>query len=169
MMRQARILAASAVVMVTSACETAGPSYEQRASLNAWLADSIHNAAMENAIIAQHTLFRYQFVRNAALLNELGKRDLDILAAHFKEHPGRLNIRRGDVAADLYEARVKRVVEVLTKAGVGADAIAIADALPGGDGMPSERVLTILEGAQTQASNQSPGSSGVAQAFGGGS
>ncbi len=163
MMRQAKILAASAAVMVMTACETAEPRYEQRASLNAWLADSIHNAAMENAIIAQHTLFRYQFVRNAAVLNELGKRDLDILAAHFKEHPGRLNIRRGNVAADLYEARVKRVVEVLTKAGVDTDAIRISDALPGGDGMPSERVLTILEGGQALES------SGVGQAFGGGS
>ena len=162
MMRQAKILAAGAALMLMAACETAEPRYEQRASLNAWLADSIHNAAMENAIIAQHTLFRYQFVRNAALLNELGMRDLNILAAHFKQHPGRLNIRRGDVAADLYHARVKRVVEVLTKAGVDTDAIRVSDALPGGDGMPSERVLTILEGGQLQAG-------GGAQEFGGGS
>ena len=140
MMRQAKILVASAAVMVMTACESAEPRFEQRASLNAWLADSLHDAAMENAIIAQHTLFRYQFVSNAAVLNELGERDLNILAAHFKEHPGRLNIRRGDVAADLYQARIKGVVELLAKAGVDRGTrLRRTDPAPQGRGLISRR------------------------------
>jgi len=45
---------------------------------------SLQEEAVENAIIRQHTLYSYHFVADAPYLTELGERDLDILANHYK-------------------------------------------------------------------------------------
>ena len=60
------------------------------------LVNTLNNIEVENAIITQHTLYPYHFVTDGEELNELGQRDLMVLARHFKEHPGVLNIRQGD-------------------------------------------------------------------------
>jgi len=129
-----------------------GPDKQQ---VNTWLVNSYNNTAIENAIISQHTVFPYHFVNNAAQLNELGKRDVAILAGHFMKYAGDLNIRRSDTPADLYEARVNAVVERLQEAGVDIERMNIADGMPGGSGMASEKVLIILE----QASEVTPATS----------
>ncbi len=125
-----------------------GQSVEQGADthlVNSRLINSYNDTAIENAIISQHTLFGYHFVQNGAELNELGQRDLAVLAGHFAKHPGRLNIRRHNVPAELYEARVNLVREGLQKAGIELERMSISDGMPGGSGMASERVLIILE------------------------
>ena len=109
------------------------------------LADWFNESAVSGAILTQHTVFPYHFVVGAAALNDLGRHDLRVLAAYLKEHPGPLNVRRGQASQELYTARVVEVTRFLTEAGVPAQRIAIGDALPGGDGMPSERVVKILE------------------------
>ena len=103
------------------------------------------DASINNAIITQHTLFPYHFVNNSAGLNELGKRDLGVLATRFKDNPGKLNVRRGEISADLHQARIKTVLGLLEEAGVDKARITVDNALAGGDGMASERVLTILD------------------------
>lgn len=45
---------------------------------------SLQDEAVENAIIRQHTIFSYHFVPGAPYLTELGERDLDVLAHHYK-------------------------------------------------------------------------------------
>jgi len=127
-----------------SGCYPEGSRSEQRRRVNAQLVNWPLNAAISNSIIRQHTLFPYHFVNGATVLNELGQHDLAVLAAHYKEYPGKMNIRRGDADEALYRARVKTVLEGLTEAGVEADRIQIADDLPGGEGIPSERVVNIL-------------------------
>jgi len=114
-------------------------------AINTELVNSLYDIAMENAVISQHTLFPYHFIENASGLNELGQRDLTILARHFMENPGCLNVRRNDVPADLYEARVNLVSDKLKQAGVKTDRINISDGMPGGSGMASERVVIILD------------------------
>lgn len=115
--------------------------------VNKEVVNFLNNIGIENAIIAQHTLFPYHFVKNSAELNELGQKDLAILAKHFSRYPGDLNVRKGDTPADIYQARVNFVINRLKKAGVPADQIRIADGMPGGDGMVSERVIKILDKA----------------------
>jgi len=114
---------------------------------------------VENAIIAQHTLYPYHFVPDGERLNELGRRDFSVLARHFAEHTGSLNIRRGKTPAELYEARVSFVIESLKEAGIGTGRVRISDHMPGGSGMPSERVVTILqktaEGSRTLRTSDS--------------
>jgi len=114
-------------------------------NLDVELVNSLNNIGVDNAIIAQHTLYPYHFASNGEELNELGLRDLSVLARHFAEHEGTLNVRRGETTPELYEARVTYVIEELKKAGVDTGRMGIADGMPGGSGMPSERVVTIVE------------------------
>jgi len=110
------------------------------------LVRTLNDLGIENAILAQHTLYPYEFVLNGPVLNELGRRDLAVLARHFVEYPGALNIRRGEgVSTELYQARVAHVTDQLAKAGVEPGRVTIADGMPGGPGMSAERVVTILD------------------------
>ncbi|MFC1793233.1 hypothetical protein ACFL3Q_06560 [Planctomycetota bacterium] len=119
-----------------------GPSNHR---INSQLVKSYNDIAMQNAIVSQHTLFPYHFVTNGAELNELGQRDIEALTSHFMKYPGKLNIRRHNTDADIYEARVNLVHERLQEAGIDMERIRISDNMPGGSGITSERILIILE------------------------
>lgn len=108
------------------------------------LVRTLNNIGVENAIITQHTIYPYHFVTDGEELNELGQRDLAVLTKHFTENAGTLNVRRGQTPAALYEARVAQVVQSLKKAGVDTARVSVSDEMPGGTGMSSERVVTIL-------------------------
>ncbi len=126
--------------------------------VNKEIVNSLNNIGVENAIIAQYTLFPYHFVKNSAELNELGRKDLAVLAKHLSRCPGDLNVRKADTPLDIYQARVNLVIDRLKKAGVPADQILIADGMPGGDGMVSERVIKILDKADKTTIKTSTGS-----------
>ena len=115
--------------------------------INTELINSYNDLAMQNAIISQHTLYPYHFVNNSAELNELGQRDFAVLAEHFKKNPGQLNVRHDGVPSDTYEARAKVVFEGLKEAGIDVKRITMSDGMPGGSGVTSERLLTILAAA----------------------
>jgi len=143
-------LAASAVL---SACGTTHPNPELEGRENMWVGEAFRNASLKNAIVAQHTLYPYHFVTGSAVLNDLGERDLDVLSVHFTEASGDLNVRRGQAAQALYEARVKAVLDHLAAAGVPTNSVAIKDGLPGGDGISSERVIVILKEKMSKDEN----------------
>ena len=126
--------------------------------VNKEIVNSLNNIGIENAIIAQHTLFPYHFVKNSAELNELGQKDLAVLAKHLSRCPGDLNVRKADTPDDIYQARVDIVIDRLKKAGMPADQIRIVDGIPGGDGMVSERVVKILDKADKTTLKTSTGS-----------
>jgi hypothetical protein len=113
--------------------------------VNSQLIDSYNETAIRNAVIAQHTLFAYHFVQDAPELNELGERDLAVLAQHFSTNGGHLNIRGHNTPLELYEARVNGVRERLAEAGIDTERLNISDGMPGGSRVASERVLIILE------------------------
>lgn len=113
--------------------------------MNTKLINTYSDIAIQNAIISEHMIYPYHFVKDGAELNGLGQRDLAVLGAHLGEHGGHLNIRRHGVSAELYEARVVAVRETLQETGIDMERINISDGMPGGSGMPSESVLIILE------------------------
>ena len=119
------------------------------------LVNALNDTAIQNAIVSQHTLYPYHFMENGAELNELGRHDFAVLTKYFMEHPGSLNIRRADVPADLYEARVNMIVEHWTKAGIKMERVRISDGMPGGPGMPSEKVVKILACFDKSATGES--------------
>lgn len=134
-----------ATLMLAVGCESGNlnPDYGSRES-EAWLVKTYNDVAIENAIIRQHSILPYHFIRNSDELNELGSRDLAILAGHYSKHPGRLNIRRGSTSPELYESRIKTVLNLMSKAGVKTQKIDVTDGLPGGEGMASHEVTFIL-------------------------
>lgn len=113
--------------------------------INSELVSTYNDMAIQNAIISQHTLYPYHFVDNSGKLNELGRRDLAVLAKHLAENPGRLNVRKDSICSELYESRVANVLDQLAQAGVDTARITVEDAMPGGAGMSSETVISILE------------------------
>jgi hypothetical protein len=125
--------------------------------LDAMLAKAVQDPQIEGAIIAQHTLYPYHFIADSPVLNELGQRDLAVLAEHFKDKTGEVNVHRGSAPEDLYKARVAVVAQTLAKDGVGPSRVQIADKLPGGDGLSSEKVLKVLE-RESQAAGSSSSS-----------
>lgn len=128
-------------------CQESVEESSDKHLINSQLINSYNDIAMQNAIVSEHTLYPYHFVNNGAELNELGQRDFAILTKHFTQHAGKLNIRRHNSPAELYEARVKLVREGLQQAGIDMERISISDDMPGGAGMTSERILVILEKA----------------------
>lgn len=119
--------------------------------MNSKLINTYSDIAIQNAIITEHTMYPYHFVKNTTELNELGQRDLAVLISHLAQYGGYLNIRRQDASEDLYKGRVDVVRESLQEAGVDMKRINILDGMPGGSGMPSEKVLVILEQASKSA------------------
>jgi len=119
-------------------------TFDQRNTMNRWVVQDYFDQQSEQAILTQHTLYPYHFHANASELNDLGMRDLHVLASHYREAPGRLNLQQGDASDALYEARIAHVKTGLNRAGVDAQRVTIADDLPGGSGVPGDRVLVIL-------------------------
>ena len=146
-MKLRRIVTMSLFCVLMVGCRENVEKSSDRRLINTELVNSLNDIEIQNAIISQHTLFPYHFVKNGAELNELGQRDFAILARHFMEHPGHLNIRRNNIPADLYEARVNLVLDRLKEAGINTERISVSDDMPGGSGMASERILIILENA----------------------
>lgn len=109
--------------------------------MNSKLIDIYSDSSIQNAIISEHTLFPYHFVKNGADLNELGQRDLAVLTSHFARNGGHLNIRRLGTSAGLYEARVSVVCNVFKDAGIDMARISASDVMSGGSGMLSDRQL----------------------------
>lgn len=126
--------------------------------INAELVTSLHDIQTKNAVMRQHVLFPYHFIDNGAELNELGQRDLAILAEHFVEHPGLLTLRQSDTPPNLYASRVHMIVHKLREAGIDTERIQVSDGMPGGRGMASDRVLTILENESQTAATMRPSS-----------
>jgi hypothetical protein len=146
-------IALAASAFAAGGCQSTnppGPHPQQHAAINAATIEALNRSAVDEAIISQHTLYPYHFVRHSAELNELGRRDLHVLLAHYRAFaaphgmPQPLNVRRGDTPSALYEARLATIVRNLADAGLSRDAIEIADGMPGGDGASTDRVITIL-------------------------
>ena len=143
-MKMCIIITMCCSLMLLTGCAK-NTEWPERQALNSSLINSYNNMSIQNAIVSQHTLYPYHFVKNAAELNELGNRDLMVLAKHFTKHPGGLNIRRDNVSGDLYQARIDFVVERLKEENVDVERVDISDGMSGGSGMTSERVIVILK------------------------
>jgi outer membrane protein OmpA-like peptidoglycan-associated protein len=71
-------------------------------------------------------------------------RNAQFLVAEVEGYPLHLSVRRANASEELYTARKTAVVKFLRGESLDANSATIGDALPGGDGMASERVLLML-------------------------
>jgi hypothetical protein len=132
--------------------------------MNSSMVQDYYQRQVSAGIIREQTLYPYHFIVNGSGLNALGRRDLYVLTEHYLVNPGNLKIRHGEESKEIYDARVKMVVDAMTSAGVRMDRVKVTDGLPGGDGVSSDRVVLILEkfqepGALAEDSGASAGSS----------
>jgi hypothetical protein len=161
--------------------ETPVTTYDDAREFDAAIVRAHQDDFEAAGIIRQHTIYPYHFVAESATLNELGQRDVAILASHYAslsvDHgmpPGALSVRRGDASPGLYDARVRAVTAELARGGVPNDRVRIADAVPGGDGMLPSRIKVVLqrdtdnqafyeihEGTATPSGSSSGGEAGV--------
>jgi hypothetical protein len=139
--------------LLLAGCEEQQAADRAESKLDTELVNTVNNLQIENALVTQHTLYPYHFVTDGAALNDLGQRDLAVLARHYKEHPGVLNVRQGPAGAELYSQRVAQVQSRLKEAGVDVDQMTIFDGLPGGRGMPSEEIVTTKPKVPTTGSS----------------
>jgi len=144
-MRSLVILIAAASLAGLGGCKHSESARTQRVGMNSWAVEQYHDDAIRNGVVAQHTLYNHHFYPNAVELNELGRRDLRILADHYRDNPGRLNLRRGVEEETLYDARVAYVTEALRIRGVDPERIDVQNAISGGSGMASSDVVVILK------------------------
>jgi len=114
-----------------------------------WLSSTLAREMVANAVVAEHAILPHHFVANSAVLNDLGRRDVGLLAAHYKTHPGPVSVRQGGATLDLYQRRVDAVMAALGEAGVDVGYVTVADTLAGGEGLSSDRVIVILDRSQT--------------------
>jgi len=161
MMAMRTTLVCAALAAVLSACETEQKASELRGTAAMRSGEAIRNASIERAIVSQRTLYPFHFVTGSAELNELGRRDLGVLARHLSSAGGEIVLSQGDADDALQGARGKRVVAVLQELGVPKDRAKLGDGLPGGDGISGARLVKILAGPS--------GSLGDAPTVGGGS
>jgi hypothetical protein len=137
----------AALALALAACKTMPPEEQFTGVRNMWVGNSIRTASLNRAIVVQRTLYPYHFDDGSPVLNELGERDLGVLAEHFVTAPGELSVRRGSASQELYDARMRTVQDALKNAGVKMGRMQLTENLPGGDGITSERVIKILDKA----------------------
>ena len=110
-----------------------------------WLSSTLSQEMIVNAVVVDRTILPHHFLQDGAVLTDLGRRDVGILAVHYKAHPGPVAIRQGDATFELYQRRVHTVLAALGEAGVDVGHVTVADTLAGGGGLPSDRVIVILD------------------------
>jgi len=131
----------AALALLLGACVVNDPMGQPRNGAG----DLLLGASMQRAIVMQSALYPYHFVPDSADLNELGTNDLSVLAMHLRDHAGSLLISRGGATKELHEARVRAVLAALEESGVAKTMVSVHDGLPGGDGMPSGKVVEIMK------------------------
>jgi hypothetical protein len=129
-----------AILLLLAACSLTPPGNPAFVGTG----DALLGASLQRALVAQSTLFPYHFRPASAELNDLGNRDLAVLAAHLAGTSGALCVPRGDATPELHEARVRAVMSALQAAGVPRERVALRDGLPGGDGARSTRIVEVL-------------------------
>jgi hypothetical protein len=136
---------ATILTLLAAGCVTWQEDDREDRAVNKAPIEEYTHRAVENGIVVQHTLYPHHFVPGSARLTVVGERDLQVLARHYGEQPGPLNLPRQGVPEDLYRAREQAVRQALVDRGVDVSRMTIVDAFPGGPGMSSQEVLRALE------------------------
>jgi hypothetical protein len=121
------------------------------AELNRTVVNTALDQQVHAGITTGRTIYPHYFRADSAELNPLGEERVDILAGSLdRTQPVVLNMARGHVSDELYDARLATVRDRLVSAGVAESSIELKDALSGGEGVLSEDVLRRQALAQQQ-------------------
>ena len=147
MNRALLMIALAGSTLGAMACESHPPvdpvDGKDLSTANAWLVRTYQDQQTVNGIVRQRTIYPHHFVVGTATLNNLGRRDLAVLAAHYREHPdGLINVNAGTGDYRLGHARIESIRLALAQAGVSAQVV--TNGLAHGDGVDTSHVLEVL-------------------------
>jgi hypothetical protein len=166
-----QLILAAAVVVVQAGCE----QQQQSARDDAMHQETEYNEASvrdawdqnaRNAIVLQRIIHDHHFEPATAVLNDLGKRQVQVLAEAYGNQAVRINVWRGEQPAELYDRRVDVVREALVTRGMDAAKLTFGDGMPDGSGISSELIWNAYKQAAeasqrtTTSTNGSGGSNG---------
>lgn len=122
------------------------PEIAERRAMNIFSIQAYYDQMIDDAVLREHTLYTYHFVPHRQELNELGRRNLRVLAEGVRDaEAASINVRRGEESQAVYDARLQAVSDALAQMDVAAERIELRDGFAGGDGVSSNRALLILE------------------------
>ena len=90
-------------------CRSSASEGPAPATSEMWVSRWINEATQNEAILREKTVYPYHFVPETAELNDLGLRTVSVLAGHFVQHDGSMNVRQGDASEALQDARLAAV------------------------------------------------------------
>ena len=110
---------------------------DELALIDDWAVEAPMDHSIDNAVIRQRVLYDYHFVDGQPHLTVVGRRDVITLARHYRGSSWVLNLKPGDADPELYQARIRSVMDLMARQGVVDSELVITDGSPGGIGMPS--------------------------------
>ncbi len=131
--------------------------------------NSVNDTAVNNGIISQHTIYPYHFISGGSELNSLGRKEVAVLADHYRMNKGHLTVRKGDASDELYNARLKSIEAELHRSGVEGSQVTLEDGMPGGNGMKSHALNAMLQAESMQSGKGADYSTSAPQLSGAGS
>lgn len=136
-----QVLAACALLSLLAGCAAKPPAVTGPVQNSRRLVTSSFDEQVALGIARQHMIYPAHFFPGTAELNELGVRDLTVLAGFLGRHPGELGVRRDQASPALYESRVQTVRAFLAERGVPVARMRFTEDWPGGDGLGAESVM----------------------------
>jgi hypothetical protein len=163
-----RVLTALMFVATLAGCCHQDPYVDRDAQLiDEASMDATRLPPIDQAVIIQHTLYDYHFAPGKDALTEVGRHDLKVLADHFCRQGVSVNVVRGPVPQDLYEARLHTVSKCLVDSGIPAARVQLTQGMAGGPGFPGQWVVRIMAKQQPGAQEQRYSGEVLAPAGGG--
>jgi hypothetical protein len=124
------------------------------AEVNAHTLDSSFTQQMRNGAAVGRTIYPHHFVVGDAALTLVGQRHFNALLPRSDIDQVRVSVPRGDASDALYQARLDGLRRRFIEAGYDEERFALVDALPGGDGISSDRVLLLAAKEEQNAGGQ---------------
>ena len=156
-MNRTRVLAALTLTAVLAGCDHKDPYVNENARLmDQAMMDTVRMQPIDQAVIAQRTLYPYHFVAGNDTLEGIGRHDLRIIVDHYRDQGVPLNVNRGEASEQIYDARVRTVAKFIADCGVPDNRIQIVQGRPGGPGLPGAWVVKILSKMEPGGGAQQP-------------
>ena len=112
-------------------------------TINKWTLDASFEQQVRNGAARGRTIYPHHFVTGDAALTLVGQRHFNALLPRSDVDQARISVPRGDASDVLYQARLDELRRRFIDAGYDEGRFTLVDALPGGDGISSDRVILL--------------------------
>ncbi|HWP41043.1 MAG TPA: hypothetical protein VNL70_08955 [Tepidisphaeraceae bacterium] len=133
-------------------------------TLNTMMVRAALEQDARNAVAAERIIYSHHFHPATASLNELGERQVQVLAEALRDQPeARVSVVQGEAGPELYKRRLEAVRARFAEAGADTGRLHVGPGVPGGPGISSELIWRSYQSAAQNGDNgggRGAGSSG---------